>query len=142
MAVLKKSDLRKRDTGTRYLEVPLPNGDSVLLRSFSRANHREWRKSLQRKDGSEDPVKSQYSNDVLAAMSIVDPDTKETVFSVADALAGIFDSWDDADFTTVVVAATKHCGLLGSMGDTEGAVKNSNETPGSDSSGVSAGEQG
>lgn len=142
MAVLKKADLRKRDTGTRYLEVPLPSGDAVLIRSFSRATHREWRKSLQRKDGSEDPVRSQYANDVLAALAIVDPDTKETVFSVADALAGIFDPWDDADFTAVVVAATKHCGLLGSMGDTEGAAKNSDETPGSDSSGVSAGGQG
>ena len=72
MAVLKKSDLRKRDTGTRYIEVPLPNGDSVLLRSFSRANHREWRKAMQRSSGSEDPGKYQDSNEVRGAMWIGD----------------------------------------------------------------------
>lgn len=138
MGMLTKEQLRAKcvNTDRRHYEVPLLDGSTVRLQSLTRGEQREWRKATQKKDGSIDPKKHEYSNDVLLSMVIVDGDGK-TVFTVGDALSGMFDLWDTRDTTILTEAAVDHCGLVVDSKETEAAIKNSEETPGKDSSGVS-----
>ena len=140
--MLNRAELRNRSIKTerRYKEVRLSDGAVVRLQSMTRSEQRTWRKSTQKKDGSIDPKRIDYSNDILLVMTIVD-EKGEPAFTLGDAFGGMFDDWDTADTSILIDAAVDHCGLLVETKETEDAIKNSDETPGNDSSGVSAGKQ-
>ena len=137
--MLTKEQLRNKcvATGRRYRVVELLDGSEVRIQSLTRAEQREWRKSTQKKDGTTDVRKVEYSNDALLAMSIVD-EQGGAVFTLGDALSGMFDLWDVRDTTLLVDAIVDHCGLIADAKEIDAALKNSEETPGKDSSGVSA----
>jgi hypothetical protein len=137
--MLTKEQLRNKclPMGRRYKLVTISDGSQVRIQSLTRAEQRELRKATQKKDGSPDPKKSEYSNDVLLAMAIVDGDDK-TVFTIGDALSGMFDHWDTTDTTILVDAAIDHCGFIADSKEIDDTLKNSDQTPGNDSSGVSA----
>lgn len=143
--MLSKEQLRNKcvNTTRRYDVVTFADGSQARIRSLMRNEQRQWRKATKNKDGSEDPEKIEYSNDVLCAMVLVD-EAGETVFTVEEALRGMFDLWDTKDSTILVDAAVKHCGLV--IDDTkkeiEGRIKNSDGTPGNGSSSASAGDSG
>lgn len=140
--MLTKEQLRNKCvvTDRRYDVAKFPDGTEALHQSMTRSEQRQWRKATKKKDGSEDPEKIEYSNDVLCAMTVVDPVTLELVFTVDEALRGMFDLWDTRDTTILVDSIVKHCGLV--IGDTskaiEARIKNSEETPGNGSSSVNA----
>lgn len=136
--MLTKEQLRNKclPTGRRYKDVDLIDGSKVRLQSLTRSEQREWRKSTNKKDGSPDPKKIDFSNDILLAMAIVDAEGKP-VFTIGDALSGMFDHWDTRDTTILVDAVVDHCGLVADSKEIEDTLKNSEETPGKDSSGVS-----
>lgn len=135
--MLTKAELLAK-TERRFVEVPLPSGGDVRVRSLKRAEHRAWRKSFQKKNGDLDVDKFEYSDDVLIAMSLVD-DKGAELFSIKDALGGCFDDLDDADVNAIRGAVTKLNNMNAlNRNEIEAAVKNSEATPGNDSSSDSA----
>jgi hypothetical protein len=139
--MLTRDQLRQRSEPRRYRTVTLADGGEVRLRSLTRSEQREWRRATQTKSGELDPKKREYSNDVLLAYVIVD-ENGNPVFTVHDALQGVFDDWDAGDCTLLVDAAVDHCRLVVDKVEVDDAIKNSGETPGNGSSGVSSGNQG
>lgn len=138
---LTKEQIRARGLSVkrRYCVVPLSDGSDIRLQSLTRTEQREWRQATTKKDGSIDPKKHEYSNDVLLAMCIVDG-TGATVYTVDEALNGIFDLWDTADTTKLAEVAAAHVGVYVERKDLEAALKNSGTTPGNGSSGDSSGK--
>jgi hypothetical protein len=138
--MLSKEQLRSRGVsdGRRYCLATLADGSEVRLQSLTRSEQRDWRQSTQKKDGSLDPKKQEYSNDVLIAMCIVD-DSGSTVYTIEEAINGIFDLWDTADTTLITEVAAAHCRLYVERREVEAALKNSGATRGSGSSGGSSG---
>lgn len=118
----------------RYCLAHLVDGSDVILQSLATTEKREWRQSTLKKDGSIDPKKHEYSNDVLLAMTIVDA-TGATAYTVDEALNGIFDLWDTGDTTRLAEIAGAHCGVYVERKDVEAALKNCAMTPGSNFSG-------
>jgi len=143
--MLSKEQLRNKcvNTTRRYDVVTFADGNKARIQSLTRSEQRKWRKATKRKDGTEDPEKIEYSNDVLCAMVLVD-DAGETVFTVDEALRGMFDLWDTQDSTILVDGAVRHCGLV--IADTtkeiEARIKNSEGIPGNGSSSANADDSG
>lgn len=130
-----KQELRNFTTSRRYLDVPLYTGQVWTIQSITREEQRQWHKATQKKDGTEDPKKTPFSNDVLLSMTIVD-DKKQLAFTVGDALGGMFSEWDTGITNPLYLAALKHCRLIENK-EVDDSTKNSDETPESNSSGVS-----
>ena len=117
--------------------MKLYDGSEWRIQSLRRAEQREWRRATQKADGSNDPIKHEYSNDVLLSMAIVD-DKGNLAFTISDALNGMFDLLDTRDTTLLVDAVVDHCGLVADTNEIKAAIKNSETTPGNGSSGVNA----
>ena len=137
--MLNREQLRSKglNMARRFRLVTLIDGSQVRIQSLNRAEQREWRNAVKRKDGTPDPKKLEYSNDILLAMCVVDEEGKQ-VFTLGDALSGMFDYWDTQDTTVLLDATVDHCGLVADAKEIEARVKNSEATPGNDSSGVAA----
>jgi len=137
--MLTKEEIRARGVkvSRRYCIVTLADGSDIRLQSLTRTEQREWRQATQKKDGTIEPKKHEYSNDVLLAMCIVD-ETGATVYTVQEALNGIFDLWDTNDAIKLAEVAAAHIGLYVERKDVEAALKNSGATPGNGSSGGSS----
>jgi len=103
VGIASKQELLARGGKRRFDEVTLGDGTLVRIRSLTREDQRNIRKAIQKKDGSEDPNKRNFFADVMLAMSIVGEDD-QPIFTVDDALKGIFDAWDTTDATQLVTA--------------------------------------
>ena len=139
--MLSKAELRSKSEQNvrRYKDVTLPSGGDVRIRSITRSEHRNWRKSWRKKGGDIDFVKLDFSDDMMLALCLVDEDGQQ-VFTRAEALDGVFDNFDSGDTNVMIAAVNRHTNMDGEpdKDSIEDAVKNSSETPSSVSSGDSA----
>lgn len=119
------------------MDVPLLDGSTVRIQSLTRGEQREIRSAVKKKDGSVDPKLNEFSNDLLLVRCIVD-DNNDRVYTDGDALGGMFDLWDTRDTAVLIDAAIEHTGILLDMKEVEARLKNSDSTPGTGSSGVTA----
>ncbi len=136
--MLSRDELRSKSEQTvrRYKDVTLPSGGDVRIRSITRSEHRNWRKSWRKKGGEIDLQKLDFSDDMMLAMCLVDEDGKQ-MFTRSEALDGVFDNFDSGDTNVMVAAVNRHTNMDGEtdQNSVDDAVKNSQETPSNDSSG-------
>jgi len=138
---LTKEQLHAMPGGERRFETEaLPNGELLRGRTLLRGERRRFREFLRKfatdKKGNVSDDKYLYYDDILAAFHLCD-DSGATILTPEEAVNGFFDEWDDASAAALTKLLRK-LQPLPEGEDIEGAIKNSDETPGSDISGVSA----
>lgn len=137
MGLSKKELLAKSGDARRFEDVAIPSGGTVRMRSLKRSEQRAWRQSWITK-GEVNHKRLAFSDDALLAMCLVD-ESGEPLFTTQEAFDGCFDGLDAADANAMLRVATALSGLGGDdPKKVDDAIKNSDATPGKDSSGVSA----
>jgi hypothetical protein len=91
-----RNQLLARSATKRYRAVKLLDGLVVRVQSLTAKEDREWRKSWLNKNGDVDPAKWAMRDDTLIAVALVGDDGKP-MFTIQDAIKGVFDEWDAAD---------------------------------------------
>jgi hypothetical protein len=113
-------------------ECKLPGGGSVLMRIPGGPDWRAYQASLRDKDGRYIDKRIDRGDELLIATLVIDPATKETMFSVDDVLAGVFDnpSIPAADINAMAAKAYQLYGRDGqpTLVTDEDREKNSSET--------------
>lgn len=72
-------------------ECKLPGGGEVLMRIPGGSDWRSYQASLRDKDGKYIDKRLDRGDELLIATLIIDPTTKEQMFSIDDVMAGVFD---------------------------------------------------
>lgn len=140
---INREQLRTLPKGVRRYETEtMPDGSILRARTLLRGERRRRSKFFRDKKGEFDQDKFiLYGDDVYAAFCLVD-DEDNLLLTPEEALAGFFDEWDRPQ-TDALVRLLVKIRQLDEDEDKDGetlddALKNSDATPGTDSSGVSA----
>ena len=139
---INREQLRAMPKGVRRYETEtMPDGSVLRARTLLRGERRRRSKFFRDKKGEFDQDNFiLYGDDIYAAFCLVD-DNDELLLTPEEALAGFFDDWDKPQTDALVRRLVKMRKIDEDEGDDETldeAVKNSDATPGNDSSGVSA----
>lgn len=136
--LLNRDALLRRMGGLKTREVALSDGAVVVMVEPTTKDIRAWRKSMRKPDGSIDPAKSARTSELLVGRLIVDPETKQRMFTEADVIGGVFDNLPSQDMQIMSRAADQLAGFI----ESEASPKNFDETPPSTPSGDSLAEPG
>lgn len=128
MAALNRAALKSRKK-IEPKEFLLPCGGSVLLKVPSGPDWRAYQASLRNSEGVLIDKRYDRKDEILIATILIDPESKERMFSIDDVMGGAFDDIPAADLNALSIQVQRLYGIIATALVTdEDREKNSSET--------------